>query len=476
MVDRTSITLDQASARIQMPRSQQEQQGINYADDRGRQIESAVVKPPPPIAYQGLRTGPDISIEYEQNRALPVEMSDSLLRGLSPFMLQVEPPFIFGDDGGFQNRPINSINVDRYSSAQQRTDRYNAARTSLAQSGILNISTNAQGVEEFVTKNASGRNDNRGPDGNFVDGTGQGTGRLGKPAIADVYVATDIAWQLSATLNTPPLVLLINPNNLVMTRNKIQQYQDRSRFGYIFHGWGEEQPKLSITAKCGAFVSGGRGVQFASKRDSAAWQNLMNAFHLFKNNGYIHDTIGRSFAHHHVGVLSIHYDGWVYYGHMESFSYSYEDSSNVLGGVEFSMEFGVSLEVDTSPSSLAVQPMRAPTPSPSDPRYIGLENRSRNQPGEISVSLDSSGNPQLRRGQRTVEVGEAILSTPAEVGLQIYDADYRTSEPVTQGRQTGLTAQPTGDQGFQPPPTVVASGSRTVAQTDPGRSQPFLGR
>ena len=471
-------TLDPASARIQMPRAQQEQQGINYESDRARQIEAAVVKPPPPVAFQSLRTGPDIEIEYEPNQALPVEMSDALLRGLSPFMLQVEPPFIFGDDGGFLNRPINSVNIDGYTNAQQRVTRYSASRTSLAQSGILSISTNAQGVEEYVTKDASSKTKNRGPDSNFVDDDGENGSKLGQPAIADLYAATDIAWQLSAMLNTPPLVLLINPNNLAMARNKVQQYQDRTRFGYILHAWGEEQPRLSITAKCGAFVSGGRGVQFASKRDSAAWQNLMNAFHFFKNNGYIHDTVGRSFAHHHIGSLSIHYDGWIYYGSMESFSYSYEDSTNMLGGVEFSMEFVVSLEVDTTASTLAVQPMRSPTPSPSDPRYQGLENRAQNRPGEFSVGLSKSGEPQLFEQGRQVTIGDMVLSTPPEEGLQVYNEDYKAATPAPPelGRQTGVTDQPTGRNGFQASLPAIEPGSRPITQTAPERSQPFTGR
>lgn len=475
MVDRT--TLDPETAKHLVPRSQSEQQGLNYEADRARQVESAVVKPPPPIAYQGLRTGPDLEVEYEDNQALPVETSNSLLRGLSPFMLQVEPPFIFGDDGGFLNRPINSVNVDGYSNAQQRITRYNAARTSLAQSGILGISTNAQGVEEFVTQNSSGRNDNRGSANDFVNDDGGSDNRLGAPAISDVYVATDIAWQLSAILNTPPLVLLINPSNLTISRNKIQQYQDRTRFGYVFHAWGEEQPKLSITARCGAFVSGGRGVQFASKRDSAAWQNLMNTFHVFKNNGYIYDTVGKSFANHHVGVISIHYDGWIYYGNMESFTYTYEDSSNMLGGIEFSMEFVVSLEVDTTSPTFAVQPMRSPTPSPSDPRYLGAENQAQNQPGEYSVEFDESGRPQIY-GQRSipVTVGEMVLDTPAEAGPPIYDADYKKETSPELGRQTGLSDQPVGERGFQPPPSTTPSGGRVVTQTATNRSQPFMGR
>jgi hypothetical protein len=249
----------------------------------------------------------------------------------------------------------------------------------------------------------------------------------------------DIAMQLRAIRDTPPLVLLINPQSLQRTFTKVQQYSDRSRYGYIFQAWGEDQPKLGISGKVGAYISGTRGVQFASRRDSAAWQNLMTLFHVYKNNGYIYDTIGRSNAHHHVGALSIRYDQWVYYGHMQSFSFTL-DESNVYGGLTFEMQFVVSAMQDTAQTVTAVQPMRAPTPSWSDPRYTGQGSRARNEPGAY-YGFESE---------------EPIQYSPPPTGFEARTAS--SARP---------TSQPVNSQGFQP----VVSTSPAQPQQAPANSR-----
>ena len=244
-------------------------------------------------------------------------------------------------------------------------------------------------VEGFVSSNGT-RHQQAGGDQTTTIAISKdqgGSGKIGTPALADLYTAVDITRQLRALVKTPPLILLINPQSLQMSYTKVQQFTDRTRHGFIFQAWGQEQPKLSISARCGAFISGGRGVQFASRRDSAAWQNVQTAFQFYRHNGYIYDTVGKSNAHHMVGALSIHYDGWVYYGNMESLSYTI-DQSNQLGGVSFEMEFIVNAMIDTSNQSLVVTPMRSPLPSLSDRRYSGMENTSSSSPqGNISVEV-----------------------------------------------------------------------------------------
>jgi hypothetical protein len=322
---------------------------------------------------------------------------------------------------------------------------------------------------EYVTANSSSPNTNKNSTDTPVDSAGDGSSRLGKPAIADVYTAVDIATQLSAALNTPPLVFLLNPENVQITYTKIQQFQDRSRYGFIYHGWGEEQPRLSITAKCGAFISGQKGVQFASKRDSAAWQNLTSALHFYKNNGYIHDTIGHSNAHHFIGAISIHYDQWIYYGHMESFNYGYDEALQ-HGGIEFQMEFVVSMMTDTHQAVAAVSPMMAPTPSPSDPRYLGMGDQgSGGKPGEFSVGGDGKGGVHVTTQGREVSGADGILTMVPQEFMQVatlYDA-YRDAK----AGNSGSPEQPTGNAGFQSGASSVSAGS--IEQVEPGRAQPF---
>lgn len=434
----------------------------DYAEDRHKQIEAAVTNPPPPLAYRGLRTGPDIEIEYEASTVQALGLGDSLLRKLSPFIMQVELPMVFESDGAL-TAPSKDTNVSLYGQAgKQSTTPYESARDRLSKTGIVGMNYQVSSGQEFVAANANGPVAKKNATDSPTDAAGNGSGRLGAPAIADVYTAVDIATQLSAALNAPPLVFLLNPDNVQISFTKIQQFQDRSRFGFIYHGWGEDQPRLSITAKCGAFIAGKKGLQFASKRDSAAWQNLMGALHFYRNNAYIHDTTGHSNAHHFVGVLSIHYDQWVYYGHMESFNYSYEDTKQ-LGGIEFQMEFVVSMMVDTHQSVAAVSPLKAPTPSLSDPRYSGMANQSFNKAGEFVV-----GSEGLTTQGRPVSGADGILTMVPEGFAQIVTLNpaYQTPDATQVGE-----GQATGTEGFQP--TSGTSGNQTVQQTSQARSQPF---
>jgi len=207
--------------------------------------------------------------------------------------------------------------------------------------------------------------------------------------LADAVAAADIALQLQRILEVPPLTLLINPRDMTISYTGVQNYSTRTRDGFVFERWGEEQPTISFSGSTGAFIAGVAnapgtntwadkasgtsstvsGVQFASKRDSAAWQNLVALFHFYKNNGYIYNTVQGNEAHHMVGALAIDYDQWTYVGHIESFEYSYEEG--MPHRVEWGMEFVVDRMYDNASSSSVVAPQRAPTVSPSDPKYSG---------------------------------------------------------------------------------------------------------
>lgn len=319
----------------------------------------------PPVAesYGVLKTGPDMAIQYEANVAAPVDGSNPLLRSLSPFIMQVEPPLAFAADGGFLDGDGKRgvVDVTGYRKALKNSSPYFESRRTLSQSNFATADYGAMTHEEVVSKSTGEQRVAKAgsPANETVSARGQKTSSIGIPSLTDLNTAVDIGTQLKGILETPPLVLLINPESLSISRTKIQQYSDRTRQGYVFHAWGQEQEKLSITAKCGAFLSAGRGVQYASKRDSAAWQNLMAAFQFYRSNGYIFDTVGQSYANHFVGALSIQYDGWIYFGNMESFSWSH-DNTNELGGVVFSMEFVANSILDTSEQVFNVTPMYSP--------------------------------------------------------------------------------------------------------------------
>lgn len=407
-------------------------------------------KPPAPLEYRGLRSGPDFAIEYEANQAPPMDGSNSLLRVLSPFMIQVEPPLAYAGAGDKSKKDFAGILATGHGSAPSAFQAArNAVQSDIPMGPALDSSTSA---EQFVANGVQHKPDGGGLQTQTLDG--KGAGRIGQPAIADLYTAVDITMQLRSIVNTPPLVLLVNPQTLTMAYSKIQQYTDRTRFGFIFQAWGEEQPKLSVEAKCGAFISGGRGVQWASRRDSAAWQNLATAFQFYRHNGYIYDTVGKSNAHHFVGALSVHYDGWVYYGNMESFNYSFDEGQQ-HGGITFSMEFTINAMVDTSKSSQVVLPMKSPIPSPSDPRYAGVNRQATPSPGDISI-----GGP-FEPVQRGGADFYTVSGVPRGAG----------APQPSLGTQVGpgLAVAPPGNRGF-----VSSSVSAPVASTVPTQKiRPF---
>lgn len=392
--------------------------------------------PHPPMAFNGIKTGNDFDLEYEVRQAPTIDGSKSLLRVLSPFMIQVEPPLIMaGTDPKKSKRNFGEILDVGHSGAPAA---FTAARNRIQPDipGGSQLSY-AGSVESFVSSGRLTRAKGGGQGETIhIDKDNPGPGRIGTPSIADLYTAVDITMQLRALVNTPPLVLLINPQSLSMNYTKIQQFTDRTRYGYVLQAWGEEQPKLSVSARCGAFISGGRGVQFASRLDSAAWQNFQTAFQFYKNNGYIYDTVGKSNANHMVGALSVHYDGWVYYGNMETFSYTLEES-NQLGGIVFEMEFTINAMVDTSKQSSVVSPMRSPTPSPSDPRYSGVASKALPSEGDLSIG-----------GSNGVQVGGATFYSVngIEPGAGATTPDGQPApKPATGGR---VQVSPKSSGGF----------------------------
>jgi hypothetical protein len=282
---------------------------------------------------------------------------------------------------GGRPRPSNNINIiETAQAANSNFRRQLDARAGYdARSYQANSNTQGSGKtkqEDLIAANGERFNQRQ------VNGS-----NANQPAVSDLGQARDVLVQLNKVLATPPLTLLINPEQLQIQYTKKQIYQDRNRFNYIFQSWGEEQVRLSVTGKSAGFVVGAvggagtfekthqgitptetdepSGYQYASKWDSAAWQNLMGLFAFYRNNGYIYDNRGQpsSEAHLFIGNIEITYDQWVYVGNFENFRYSYAEGKQ-HGAVEFSFDFVASFIFDRSQGGV-VQPLPQVTPSPA---------------------------------------------------------------------------------------------------------------
>jgi len=316
---------------------------------------------------------------------------------------------------GGRPRPSNNINI--IETAQRANN--NFSRTLDARAGfdarnyVANSDTQGSGTTEQPPLIAA--------NGQEFDQRRVEQSQANQPAVSDLDQARDVIVQLNKVLATPPLTLLINPEQLQITYTKKQVYQDRNRFNYIFQSWGEEQVRLSVSGKSAGFVVGavggagtfetnnGQGViptetdepsgyQYASKWDSAAWQNLMGLFAFYRNNGYIYDNRGRpsSEAHLFIGNVEIAYDQWVYVGNFENFQYSYSEDKQ-HGAVDFSFDFVASFIFDRSKGG-AVTPLPSVTPSPSEETARIAELSA-----ELDALLDQSYNSEY---SQTLPLGE----------------------------------------------------------------------
>jgi len=344
--------------------------------------------PPPALLYQPLPAGPGWKRTYEIQANVPIDGSRGILRDSSvgsPFTLSVIPPPLLMDAMNRERKePIDVISAslrvnDDFTAFQEKI-------TEFRSNGIVTKSN----VQQTRLETLVGNN------GIFFDPqTGQ-TNQANVLGIADVTQALSVISQLNALLATPPLTLLINPMAFSIVRQKKQQYSDRNRSGYIFMAWGEEQVRLNVSGRIGAYYAGTRyfdgdspqnfqghggpsrgristttspsGNQFATMRDSASYQNLMSLLTLFRNNGYIYDLVGESEAHWWIGMIAISYDQWTYAGHFENFSFTHQETT-MRGGIEFTFDFVASFVFDNAQRNFQVLPIRAPTPSPSDPLW-----------------------------------------------------------------------------------------------------------
>ncbi|NBR67142.1 MAG: hypothetical protein EBT79_07690 [Actinobacteria bacterium] len=311
----------------------------------------------PPVAsrYNGLGVGPRLSYGYETQVGVPVDGTNATVRTYSPFTIALVPP-----SPGTTSSTGNPNNLS-FSAAAASTGSTNASGVA---TGLL---SDYRGTSYVSNLQAVAAASAPRPAGLNLPPTS---------IIADAYTAADIRVQRDflARMADEPLTLLVNPSEMTVTRERIHSYQARTRYGYVYQVWGEQQVKLSFSGSTAGFVAGSSrgyqaivehdtgspsGYQWGSRKDSAAWQNFAALVQFYRNNGYVYDTLGGSEAHLMIGAIRITYDDIVYEGHIESLNYSFDENSPHR--VQFDMEFTADFITDQSRASGAVAPMAQPT-------------------------------------------------------------------------------------------------------------------
>jgi len=357
-------------------------------------------------SFLGIASGPHFNGVSERSEGFPVDGSKASLRGSSPFSFRIVPPSTLlaalagqGEarpQGNFdralqQQRAEVEAQIAAGTGTQEQLEALSGTRAPATPSfavidAALATTTNFRQIQTlrktvsrslFASQLAPSTPLIGGNGKRFTDTNTKGGADL---AMSDIDQGKSMLNQVRQMLSTPPLTLLINPQNLAVTYTKKQAYQDRNRTGHIFQAWGEDLPKLSVTGKTGAYYAGAKsvnaqgetstpsGVQWICRRDSASWQNLASLLLIYRNNGYIYDLLGKTEAHLWIGAIEISYDQFVYQGQFESFSYGFDEGQQG-GGMEFSFEFSISAMYDLGQRA-PVLPQASTTPSPSDPRWI----------------------------------------------------------------------------------------------------------
>lgn len=309
-----------------------------------------------PLPY--IPTGRRFDLKYEPQTGQPIDAGDKLVRLYSPFVLQYLPPadaqaYI----GKMKKNGDLSKNIDVFADALNGMYNFSTdLEAGATQESYNSLEALAQ---QQAYRNLSGGED---VESSFV-GSGQTLSYL---------------TQLFALMSLPPLQFLINPNSMNITYTKIQDFSARTRKNRVFKAWGEDQPKISFSAKTGAFCAMGTtqtgnvfdfintstelqnpsGVQYASKRYSLAFQHFMEILQMYQNASLIYDTLFDTEAHLGVGSFMIHYDQMTYEGLIESFDYSYQEETP--HSLEFNFDFTVSKMYDWNTQQGAPQRIRPP--------------------------------------------------------------------------------------------------------------------
>jgi len=343
--------------------------------------------PPPASRYASLSVGPRSGVTYENQVGLPIDGTNELLRTYSPFTLTLVPP----DPLGTSSTGVS--NVLSFSSAAASSGSNNASASA---TGLLTVGTATSYTATSLREAASAPR----PSG------------LGLPpasVLADVYTAADMRLQREALVRMAetPLTLLVNPSEMTRTFDRIQSYQARTRAGFVYQVWGEQLVKVSFIGSTAGFVAGSSkgyqalvdhdtgtpsGYQWASRRDSAAWQNFSSLVQFYRNNGYIYDNLGRSEAHLMIGSVRITFDDFVYEGHIDSFNFEFSEDSPHR--VQFNMEFTATRIVDQTRASGSVAPMNAPNPD-------AVNNLTRLAVGTAAAVIGASAGIASRRLERS---------------------------------------------------------------------------
>jgi len=122
----------------------------------------------------------------------------------------------------------------------------------------------------------------------------------------------------------PPLMMLVNPADFTVSGTKVIN-ESFAKGGWVVEHWGEELDSITVNGRTGGFYVGNflfeekAGLTRLQAQNSAAYQNLMALYLIYKNNGYNYEKQFDRRRINSIGNIRLYYDWTVYFGSFRNF-------------------------------------------------------------------------------------------------------------------------------------------------------------
>lgn len=149
------------------------------------------------------------------------------------------------------------------------------------------------------------------------------TAGSGDPVLSARSAPLPMIFSLNIPNAPPALTLFVNPSTWSINHAR-SVTEGLTRAGWLIEHHGENLDTIQAEGTTAGFYTSTTGLTRLSRKDSAAYRNLIDLVSMYKNNGVVFDSIDtRRIVT--IGDVEIYYDGVVYVGSFDSFSIT-EDS------------------------------------------------------------------------------------------------------------------------------------------------------
>ena len=265
----TSMSSNNASTQQQMQNAQM-QNAITA--DFGDTVDLSIAARQDPT-WNDIPTGRRFAPSYEAQTGKPIDGGSEQLRNFAPFVISFALPDDLADSFDHLNKNAKKVTTFDSVEAIDADSLFVIKSAYDNATGLPSLNYSQSYLEEAAFQQFANPNP--------------------EPAFVGTIQVVNYVTQLLQLLKMPALQVLVNPVSMSITYTKIQEFSARTRKNRVFRAWGQEQPTITFSFSTGGFIAGQErhfwssventpsGLQYASKKRSAAWQNFMKIFQTF---------------------------------------------------------------------------------------------------------------------------------------------------------------------------------------------------